>query len=263
MANKTAISSTKKSTVPEPQAKASTVKPLRSIKKHMSLISCLLAEFFGTFLLVASIFAVQGQPLFVAFALIGIILIFGGISGAHVNPAITIGAWVTKKIESKKAIGYIVAQILGAGFAWLILSAFMSGSEAASAQTTTGSLLFHTASLTSGKEMYIFFAELLGSIILALGIATALKAKQNQITTAFSYGLSLLIGLVVAGSITAVFLTESNTSLTFLNPAAAIAANGLSWNIWPIAIYIFAPVIGAVIGFVMQDFLYTQTNNKN
>jgi len=261
MAEKTAISSTKKSTASEPQAKKTTVKSVKYIKNNLPMIGALTAEFVGTFLLVASIFAVQGQPLFVAFALVGVVLLIGGISGGHVNPAMTIGAWVTKKIDSKKAIGYIIAQILGAGFAWLILSAFMSGSDAA-LQSGTGSLLFHVATIAEGKEWYIFFAELLGSIIVALGIASALKAKNDKVAAAFSYSFALLIGLIIAGSITSIFLTEANTSLTFLNPAAAIAANGISWNIWPIAIYFIAPTIGAVVGFSMQDFLYSQSNEK-
>ncbi|MDK2899360.1 MAG: aquaporin [Patescibacteria group bacterium] len=263
MAEKTAISSTKKSTVTEPQAKKSTMRSIRNLKTNLSMISSFTAEFVGTFMLVASIFAVQGQPLFVAFALIGIVLIVGGVSGGYVNPAMTIGAWVTKKIESKRAIGYIIAQVLGAGFAWLILSAFMSGSNAVTGTATASSLLFHAATIAEGKEWFILFAELIGSIVVAFGIASALKMKKDKTAAAFVYGLALLIGLLIAGSVTSMFLTEANTTLTFLNPAVAIAANGVSWY-WSAAIYLLAPTIGAIAGFAMQDFLYLpDTEDKN
>jgi glycerol uptake facilitator-like aquaporin len=171
----------------------------------------------------------------------------------------TIGAWATRKISAMYAVGYVGAQVLGATIAWLVLDTFIKGSSAATA--TGGSSLFHAATLTGGKEWYIFFAELLGATILAFGLASALNMmKREKIAAAFSYGLATLIALLIAGSVTSMFLTESNTGLTFLNPATAIAANGLSWNLWPISIYIVAPILGSIIGFVLQDFLKTQEN---
>lgn len=226
--------------------------------QKMPLIAAVAAEFIGTFLLVSAIFAVQGQPLYVAFALIGIILIVGGVSGAHVNPAMTIGAWVTRKINPVRAICYILAQVFGAAVAWLTLDAFLKGSiEASSLSSQT---LFHAATITSGKEWTIFFAELLGATVLALGLAAAIRIKKSNVKAAFTYGLAILIALLVAGWVTSMSLTESNTSLSFLNPAVAIAANGLSWNLWPIAIYIIAPALGGIIGFALQDLLKTGTD---
>jgi glycerol uptake facilitator-like aquaporin len=270
MADKKATSSNKKSTVHRTstvEATASTTgsvllsyKKFYKSLKRTPIIGVMLAEFIGTFLLVASIFTVQGQPLFVAFVLIGVVLVVGGVSGAHVNPAMTIGAWATRKISALYALGYIAAQVLGAVVAWLVLNAFLGG--AAASATGARQSLFHAATLTGGKEWYIFFAELLGATILAFGLATALNIKREKIAAAFSYGLAILVALLVAGSVTSMYLTESNTGLTFLNPATAIAANGLSWNLWPIAIYIFAPVIGGIVGFALQDFLQSQTDDS-
>lgn len=227
--------------------------------KRTPIVGALLAEFIGTFLLVASVFAVQGQPLFVAFALIGAVLVVGGVSGAHLNPAMTIGSWASRKISSLYAFGYVLAQVLGAIAAWLVLVTFLRGSETTAASSSPA--LFHAATMTTGKEWYVFFTELLGATILAFGFATALRFRKDKVTAAFSYGFAALIALIVAGSITSMFLTESNTGLTFLNPAAAIAANGLSWNLWPISIYILAPVIGGIVGFVLQDFLHSQSDD--
>lgn len=259
MADKKAISSNKKSTHPEPQAKKSNLSTTDTIKQYLPLIAVLAAEFIGTFLLVAATFAVQGQPLFVAFALVGIILVVSGVANVHLNPAMTIGALVTKKIKPVYAVGYIVAQLLGAVAAYFMLKAFLGG---VTASATTTSQIFHAASIADGKQWYVFFAELLGSIILGLGIAAAIKSK-DRIVASVAYGFSLLIAVLIAGSATAVFLTESNTTLTFLNPATAVAADALKWEMWPIAIYIVAPVIGAIIGFALQDLLKSQVKNKN
>lgn len=265
MANKTAISSIKKSKLNKKtveataSSKGDTLKGLKSFYKSLkrtSIVGAILAEFIGTFLLVASAFTVQNQPLFVAFVLIGVVLVVGGTSGAHVNPAMTISAWVTRKISSINALGYIAAQVLGAVVAWLVLDTFLRG--AGTSLAGSSSQLYHAATLTSGKEWYIFFAELLGATILAFGFASSLRMKKDRISAAFAYGLAILVALLISGSVTGMFLTESNTGLSFMNPAAAIAANGLSWSLWPISIYIFAPVIGGIVGFVLQDFLQTQ-----
>lgn len=271
MATKTAISSNKKSTTEEPQATTSTVKSsskgvrmtykafCKKLKK-MPLIGAMVAEFIGTFLLIAAIFAVQGQPLYVAFVLVAIVLIIGNVSGAYVNPAMTIGAWVTQKIKGLHMIGYVAAQVLGAFTAVATLNLFLKASTAVS---TTGQSLFHAASITSfssDKDWMLFFAELLGATILALGIASVSRIKKANITTAFSYGLAILIALLFAGWATSSSLTEANTGLSFLNPAVAMAANGISWNMWPIAIYAIAPAIGGIIGFAIQDFFKSQTD---
>jgi len=261
MAHKQAISSTKKSTHPEPKATESNVITAATVKQNLPLIAALTAEFIGTFLLIASVFTVQGQPLFVSFALIGILLVVSGSTNVYLNPAMTIGALVTKKVGPLHAIGQIMAQLLGAAAAYFALTAFMAGTPATSATTATTTHLFHAASITAGKEWYIFFAELLGSSILALGVSAALKAK-DRIVAASTYGLAILVAILIAGSATAIYLTESNTTLTFLNPATAIAANAVTWGIWPIASYLIAPVIGAIIGFGLRDLLSSQKKDK-
>jgi len=277
MATKSAISSTKKSTATKPKASTSALKATTSMSavykavcktlKDMPIIGALVAEFVGAFLLTAAFIEMQGSPLFVAFALGGVVLIVGGVSGAHVNPAVTIGAWVTRKMNWIYALGYIVAQLLGATVAYLVLNTFLHANGPTAAQTAAGAsapALLHAASIIKDKEWYVFFTELLGTGILALGVATALRTKRNKIVAAFAAGFAISIALYIALTLNSALLqssTESNVVLTFLNPAIAFAANGLSWNAWPLAIYVLAPVLGAVIGFSLQDFFHSQNND--
>jgi len=72
----------------------------------------LLAEFFGTFLLLISIFA-TGNAFVIGGTLAGIILLIGGISGAHVNPAVSLAMLVKGAITAGEFGGYIVAQYVG------------------------------------------------------------------------------------------------------------------------------------------------------
>lgn len=268
MANKKAISSTKKSTHTEPQAtkkSTATLGVLDTVKQYMPLIAALTAEFVGTFLLVMSVFAMQGSSPFIAFALIGIILIVSGITTAHLNPAMTIGALVTKKIKPVYAVGYIVVQLLGAVMAYFVLNAFLKAQPTATGAAAP--VLFHAASLTTagstviGKELVIFFSELISATILGLGLATALKSK-DRVFSSFAYGFALFIAVLVGISATSSFMSEQSTTFTLINPAVAVAANGISWAIWPLSVYIVAPVIGAIIGFLLHDLMKSQVKNN-
>lgn len=264
-----AKSSAKKPTVSKPKARTSVApavtKPMAAMYqtvykafRDMPLIGKIIAEFVGAFLLTTAFLEMQGNPLFAGFALMGVVLVVGGVSGAHVNPAMTFGAWVTRKINWLHALGYIVAQSLGASVAYLVLKTFLNENGVA-ASVTGAPTLFHAGTLVSGKEWYVFFAELLAVAILALGVATSLRMRKNRLAQAFTAGLAFLTALYVGMSLTTVLLTEANVSLTFLNPAVAFAANGLSWNWWPISIYILAPVLGGVVGFALAEFFHSQS----
>ncbi len=242
---------------------SSTYASTRRILKEMPLIGALIAEFIGAFLITTAFIEMQGSPLFVAFALGGIFLMISGVSGAHVNPAVTIGAWVTRKMNWVYALGYIVAQLLGATVAYLVLNTFLHAAPTA-ANAAAPSLL-HAATIVNGKEWYIFFTELLGTAILTLGVATALRNKKTRIVGAFAAAFAISLALYVSLTLNTSLLQsaqESNAILTFLNPAIAFAANGLSWNTWPLVIYVVAPFLGGIAGFAIQDFLHSQDKNE-
>ena len=73
-----------------------------------------LVEFFGTFGLMYSVLASNGNPIFVGLTLIVLILIFAPISKTVLNPALSIAFYVNKKLSLKDLVIYTVMQILGA-----------------------------------------------------------------------------------------------------------------------------------------------------
>jgi aquaporin Z len=230
---------------------------IRQSVRSVTLWRALGAELVGTFLLAGVVIAGQGQPIFVLFALVGIVLTLGAISGAHVNPAITIGALVTRRIGWLRAIGYIIAQCLGAALAYIVLSSFISGATAANpsaaAYGQAAPALFAAADLAklTGKEWFVFFSELTGTAILGLAMASVTRETKDRVAAAFTAGLGIFIALMIAVS------AASYVGATaIINPAVAIALHAYSWaNIWPFAIYALAPVIGGVLGFVIHDVL--------
>jgi aquaporin Z len=76
-------------------------------------MSKLLVEFVGTFFLVLVV-ALTGNPLAIGSILMVMVYAGGHISGAHYNPAVTIGLLMSGKVRNGDAIGYILAQLLGA-----------------------------------------------------------------------------------------------------------------------------------------------------
>lgn len=210
------------------------------------------AEAFGTFLLAAIIIVGQGAPIAVLFGIIGIVLLVGALSGAHLNPAVTIGALVTRRIEWLRAVGYIVAQFLGAALAFVVLGAFLEGAatnnEAAS-MFYAAPELFKAASLAEGKEWYVFFAELTGTAILGYAVATALRSKE-RVVSALSVGSGIFIALMVAATAAGYV-----AATTIINPAVAVSLQALSWEVWPLSVYVLAPAVGGVVGFVLYDVL--------
>ncbi len=247
-------STTTVKTVSASTKKQSLGQRVESAVKSARFWRALAAEFIGTFLLASVIIAGQGQPIFVLFALVGIVLLIGGISGAHVNPAITVGAWVTRRIDAVRAVGYILVQFLGAAAAFFALNAFLGGAGQASAEQSMlgGSPSLFTANDISGlegKEMFILFAEILGTAVLAFAVAHATRLKDS-LTAAWTVGTGILIALMI-GVTAAGYVSAS----AIINPAVALSLQAFDSSQWAYFIYILGPVIGGVLGFVIRDLL--------
>ncbi len=249
-----AVTKTTVKTAPATAKKQSLGQHLETSLMSGSLWRSLAAEFIGTFLLAAVIIAGQGQPIFVLFGLAGIVLLLGSISGAHVNPAITIGAWATRRIGWLRALGYIFVQFLGAAVAFFALSAFLGGAPHPSAEQQmygqSAASLFKAADISAltGKEWYVFFAEVLGTTILGFAIATALRAKTT-LNAAFSAGLGIFIALMIGITVTGYVAASS-----IINPAIALALQAYN-GVWAYVIYGLGAVVGGVLGFLIHDLL--------
>src|SRR5690606_22421889 len=138
------------------------------------LLAASIAEFVGAFALAGIVLATQGASIYVMFTIVALTLGVGLVSGAHFNPAITIGAWVTKRVNSVRAVSYIVAQVLGALLALVVFNAYVTaGNSDVSSQASmlgqSGASLFALDALPGGKEWYILGAELLGTALFGFG----------------------------------------------------------------------------------------------
>jgi glycerol uptake facilitator-like aquaporin len=273
MATKKAGTTAKKTTRSKSQpakATVTTVKAVETAKANSSsrfglsdrrtvLAAALIGEFIGTFLLTSAFLVTKGEPLYMGFVLVTLVLMVGTLSGAYLNPMLTVGAWVTRKLGHLRAVAYIVAQLLGAGAAFVLLSAFIganhtdSAASAYSAQQTTE--VFKLAALTDKNHWLVFAAELLGSSIFAFAVAGALREKTDRVAKALTVGFGLFVAALVAG--VAAGYVSANVAL---NPAIALAASAVDWTKidWiTVAAYLVAPLFGGIIGFALRDVIDT------
>ena len=216
------------------------------------LLSALLAEFIGTFILAGAVIAGQGQPILVFFALVGVVLTVGTISGGYVNPALVLGAWVTRRMNGTRAIAYIVAQVLGAMLALVILDAYVNNAPAASSSMYGAApALFKAAAIPHDKEWFIFLSEFIGTIIFGFAVAGATREKKERTAAALTVGLGAFLGLMMAGSAASLL---GGTSI--LNPAVAVALQAVSFSsVWPVMVYVVGAALGGIIGFVLYDLI--------
>lgn len=276
MATKKAASTAKKSApkaaAKKPKTNVTTVKAVESrptvaasvkSKKfglnRTPLVAALIAEFIGTFIFAASIMAVQGNVLFVALALVGVVFAVGTVSGAYVNPALVLGAWLTRRMSGKRALFYIVAQVLGAMLALVVLNAYANAAPAPSANDmySGAATLFKAAALPEGKEWLIFFSEFLGTLIFGFAVANATREKKERTAAAFTVGLGVFLGLVVAGG-AAAFVNGS----AIINPAVAVALQAIDFaSVWPVTVYVLGSSLGAIGGFFLYDLIRNTEDN--
>lgn len=209
--------------------------------------SALVAEFLGAFAFAGIILATSGNQLIILFGLTAITLMFAAVSGAHVNPALTIAAWVTRRINGWKALGYVVAQVLGAMAAYLLLNTMMKGTVDAATAALSGQAaeLFRVAPLVGGKEWYAFWAEVVGAGLFGYGVAAA-WAHRTTVATAMTVGGSLFVALLVGGK------------TAILNPAMAVAVGAFDFSkavAWPLGVWVLGAVIGATLGMALYSLV--------
>lgn len=216
------------------------------------LLSASIAEFVGTFLLASVVLTQSNQPVALVFALVGIVLLVGGLSGAHLNPLATVGAWVTKRIEWTRGVSYLVAQVLAGMLSLVVFNAFVN--QAPQADANSGFLgqstpqLF-TAPAIASHQWTLLLAELLGAAILGMVYANIMSRRRDRLTSALLLAAGYFTALVLAG-------TAANWvgGLAILNPASAVALQAVTFDsVWPFAIYVLTPLVGGLLGFAIYD----------
>ena len=212
------------------------------------------AEFIGTFVLVFGGVgsAVLAGPkigfLGVAFAfglsLLAMVYTIGPISGCHVNPAVTLGVLMAKKIGARDATGYVIAQVLGAIVASALILLVANGAPTGydPVQGGLGANGYGAHSPGGYSLLACFVTELILTMFLVL---TVLGATDVKAPVGFA---GLAIGLVL----TLIHLVGIPVTNTSVNPARSIGPAVFvgGWAVGQLWLFIVAPLIGAALAAV-------------
>lgn len=171
------------------------------------------------------------------FGLVIMVMIYatGHLSGAHINPAVTIAFTITRHFPGRDAVAYIGAQLAGATAGALLLLTAWSSKPAALGATVpsvgTGTALLYEVVLTA----FLMF------VIIAVATDTRAVGAAAAIAIGGTVGLDALVGGPITGA--------------SMNPARSFGpalASGTWTGFW---IYIVGPVVGAMIGAFAYQFI--------
>jgi MIP family channel proteins len=187
--------------------------------------------------------AVQLLPIALAwaFAVVVVVYAFGHVSGAHVNPSVTLGLAVTRKFPWKAVPAYLVAQFVGMILASLATLAVF-GHPARAHTIAMGATLPGKGVTELGV---LLFEVLITALLLLVVMATATDERAE------SPAVGLGVGLMVGGLI----LCTANIDGTSLNPIRSLAPMivGGYFPDWPA--YVIGPLLGACLGALLYEHI--------
>jgi aquaporin Z len=224
-------------------------------KFQPSLRNKFLVEIVGTFILVyaiasaATVYSDSGQlgvigiGLVHALVLTAIVYAIGYRSGAQVNPAVTIGLLVAKKIGAREAVVYIIAQIIGAVIAAAVVFSIF-GSEM-------------SASVTLPSDDNVVRALILETVMtftLVYVVLATTTSKNFKIVplAGIAIGFTLGFNVIFGGSITG----------GSLNPARSFGPALITWDFAYNWIYWIAPIAGGIIAAGVYKLLHTKEEQE-
>jgi aquaporin Z len=220
----------------------------------------LVAEFIGTFWLVlggcgSAVLAAAFPD--VGIGLLGVSLAFGltvvtiayslgHISGAHLNPAVSVGLWMGGRFSSKDLLPYIISQILGAIAAAGVLYIIATGNGT----TDIGGFAANGYGEHSPGK-YSMLAALVTEVVMTfMFLIVILGATDKKAPAGFA-------GLAIGLALTLIHLISIPVTNTSVNPARSISQAVFvgGWAIEQLWLFILAPVAGAILAGIVYKYL--------
>ena len=235
----------------------------------MELFKKACAEFIGTFVLVfvaCGVAAATGGELVSTSLAFGLVIVamaysIGRISGCHINPAVSLGCLLTKRMTLKEFCVYVGAQILGGIIAGITIFGIFAMADV---ELLGNACNYATGYAANGLTVGGVFSALLAEIILtAIFVYTILNVTDKNSENGKSAGF--IIGL----TLTLVHLIGINITGTSVNPARSIATafadliyNGNTAALAQVWIFIVAPLAGAALAVLIYKLLHKEKKDS-
>ncbi len=233
----------------------------------MNLTKKVLAEGIGTFTLVFIACGVAGATggslvaTALAFGLTIVAMAYsvGRVSGCHINPAVSLGCLLTKRMSGKEFCAYVIGQIIGGSAgALLVFGIFKMANITPQGNACNYAVGFGDNGLTGGG---IIGALIVEAVLTCIFVYTILNVTDEKA------GTGKIAGIVIGLTLTLVHLLGINFTGTSVNPARSIATalsdlvyNGGTDALAQVWIFIAAPLAGAAIAAGLYKALNTVKN---
>jgi aquaporin Z len=216
------------------------------------------AELIGTFVLVligcgsaviaGSQIGFLGIALAFGFSVLVMVYAIGGISGCHINPAITLAMLVAGKIKLNNAIGYVISQSIGAILASVVLLLIMSGNPSYSlAVNGLGQNGYGPNYLGGYSIISAFITEVVMTMIFLLVIFGATSKHAPAGFAGIAIGIALVMIHLVSIPITGTSVNPARS----LGPALVAGGQALA----QLPLFIIAPCIGGILAALIWAFV--------
>jgi len=213
------------------------------------------AELLGTFLFFAiglssvqSVGALGGDapllvvvPLAFGLGLLAAIFAFGHLSGGHFNPAVTVAMVIDGRTTPTDAVGYIVAQVVGAIAAAALVLVLWSQEAVAGTITAPGSGFSDIQ------------AVVLETVLTAIFLLVILSSTRHA---------SSLAALAIPLTLVAIHLVAVPFTGSSVNPARSIGPALVGGDLSALWIYLVAPILGAVVAALVYRAINTETGGR-
>ena len=188
-----------------------------------------------------------GIGLVLGLVVMALVYTLGDISGAHINPAVTLGFWVSGQFESKRVAPYILAQCCGALLASLLLRAMFG------VHGNMGATL--PLEIDNQPMVYecLVLEIILTFILMFVILNVAIGSKEKGIFT----------GIVVGGVIALEAIFAGPISGASMNPARSLGPAVASGNFTAFWIYVIGPVIGSLLAVPTWRFIDASKGNSS
>ena len=183
--------------------------------------------------------------------LLALAYVLGPISGCHVNPAVTIGAWLSGRIPLADALGYWAAQFIGGILGALLLWATFSCSPLYSrSKTGLGTNGWGAASHIHINAGGAFLIEVIMTAVFVFAVLGATSKTSNAATAGIIIGFSLTVVHFIGIPITGTSVNPARS----LGPALVVGGTALS-QVW---LFIVAPLVGGALAAGLHRVLYPE-----
>ncbi|MEM9345965.1 MAG: MIP family channel protein [Planctomycetota bacterium] len=218
-----------------------------------------LAEAFGTFCLVfagcgamvvnevtGGAIGHAGVALTWGLVVAAMIYAVGDVSGAHINPAVTIGFWLARQFPGAKVLPYILSQIIGAVLAAGLLRFLFPSS------TTLGATIPHD----TGMVMQSFVLELFLTLILMFVIlCVAISSKERGLMPGIAIGATVGLEAMFAGPICGASMNPARS----LGPAMVSSHSEALSSLW---LYLIATTLGGSLAVPLWFVIYAKPSDE-